>query len=183
MKKACVIVADGSEEVEALTPVDYLRRAGVEVTLAGIRGFQVKGARGITVMANVVLESVSDTLFDALIIPGGMPGAANIAASATAVAMIKRHYAEGKIVAAICAGPAVVLQGACGLLDGKRFTAFPGVEGQVPRGIFVADRVVRDGTIITSRGPGTAGEFSVAIIEQLLGRQAAQSVAEAVLLR
>ncbi|MCE5256512.1 MAG: DJ-1/PfpI family protein [Spirochaetaceae bacterium] len=182
MKKACVLIADGSEEIEALTPVDYLRRAGIEVTLVGLRGFQVKGARGIVITANAVLESVCDILFDALIIPGGMPGASNIAASAKAVEMIKRHYREGKIVAAICAGPAVVLQGACGLLDGKRFTAFPGTESQVPRGIFVPDRVVRDGTIITSRGPGTAGEFAVSIIECLSGRQAAQSVAEAVLL-
>jgi len=182
MKTACVFMADGSEEVEALTPVDYLRRAGIEVTLVGMRSFQVKGARNIVVTVNAVLDSVSENLFDAVIVPGGMPGATNIAGSAKAVAMIKRHFSEGKIVAAICAAPAVVLQGACGLLSGRRFTGFPGTEKQVPDGIFVPERVVRDGNIITSRAPGTAGEFAIAIIEQLMGRQVAQSVAEAVLL-
>lgn len=96
--------------------------------------------------------------------------------------MILRHHERGKIIAAICAAPAVVLHGACGILEGKRFTGFPGTESTVKGGHFVPERVVVDGTLITSRGPGTAGEFAIAIITALVGEPAAKSVADSVLL-
>ncbi len=184
MKKACVLLAEGFEEVEALTPVDYLRRAGIEVTILGLGGRGVRGARGITVVADAVLEDGAAGLysFDAVIVPGGMPGAKHLADSEEARELIKRHFDEGRLVAAICAAPAVVLQGGCGILNGRRFTGYPGTERQVSGGIHTGGRVVVDGNLITSRGAGTAGEFAIAIIEALAGRNAALSVAESVLL-
>lgn len=183
MKKACVVLAEGFEEVEAITPVDYLRRAGIEVTLLGLGGLNIRGSHGITVTADVAIgKETVGLVFDAVIVPGGMPGAKHLAESASVVDLILRHYAAGKTVASICAGPAVVLYGACHLLQGKRFTGFPGTEAQVKGGVPVAERVVIDGNLITSRGAGTAGEFAIAIIAALTGKEAAQSIAEAVLL-
>ncbi|HWR12921.1 MAG TPA: DJ-1 family glyoxalase III [Rectinemataceae bacterium] len=184
MKKACVLIAEGFEEVEALTPVDYLRRAGVEVTLFGLGGRSVRGARGITVVADAVLEDASvDVGFDAVVVPGGMPGAKNLAESRAAREFIVRHFEGGKLVAAICAAPAVVLHEGCGILKGRRFTGYPGTERQVTGAVFTSGRVVVDGNLITSRGAGTAGEFAIAIIEALMGENAARTVADCVLLK
>lgn len=184
MKKACILLAEGFEEVEAITPADYLRRAGVEVTILGVGGREIKGSHGITVSADATLDSEKDApLFDAVILPGGMPGAKHLAESKDVVDLIQHHYAAGRIVAAICAAPAVVLHGACNLLQGKRFTGFPGTESQVKGGLPLAERVVIDGNLITSRSAGTAGEFAVAIAAALVGGKAAGSVAESVLLR
>lgn len=184
MKKACVLLAEGFEEVEAVTPIDYLRRAGIEVRALGLGGRSVSGAHGITIMADAALgDQEAARTYDAIIVPGGMPGAAHLAESPDVVALIKRHFAAGLIVAAICAAPAVVLHGACGIMEGKRFTGFPGTEGQVEGGLPVNEKVVVEGNLITSKGAGTAGEFAVAIIKALLGEAAAEAMAERVLLR
>jgi protein deglycase len=184
MKKACILLAEGFEEIEAVTPIDYLRRAGVEVTILGVGGLHVRGSHGIVVSADAALDEKSaGQVYDAVIIPGGMPGAKHLAGSKDAVDLIRRHYADGKVVAAICAAPAVVLHGACGLLQGKRFTGYPGTETQVKGGFPQAERVVIDGNLITSRGAGTAGEFAMALIDALARRAEADRVAEAVLLR
>jgi len=184
MKKACILLAEGFEEVEAVTPIDYLRRAGIEVRVLGLGGRTIGGSHGITIMADAALEEIAAaTTYDAVIVPGGMPGAAHLAESQEVVALIRRHFAAGGIIAAICAAPAVVLHGACGILAGKRFTGFPGTEGQVKGGVPVNQNVVVDGNLITSKGAGTAGEFAIAIIKALLGREAAEAIAERVLLR
>jgi 4-methyl-5(b-hydroxyethyl)-thiazole monophosphate biosynthesis len=183
MKKACVVLADGFEEIEALTPVDYLRRAGIEVTMIGLAGQLVRGAHDIAVMADLTMAESSSATYDAVILPGGMPGARNLAESKVLREFLLRHFHGGKIVAAICAAPAVVLEGACGLLAGRHFTGYPGSEAQVPQGIHTPGRVVKDGNLITSRGPGTAGEFAIALIEALAGAQTAQAVAEKTLLK
>ena len=187
-KKAIVLLAEGFEEVEAITPVDYLRRAGVEVTTAAIGESRcVKGSRGIPVNADTILsalvkEGKTDAVFwDAVIIPGGMPGASNLAASRETGALLKEMTAAGKLVCAICASPAVVLA-PLGLLSGKKFTCYPGMEEKVKDGTWSQDRVVVDGTIITSRGAGTAGSFAVTIIEKLLGEAEGKKIAESVLL-
>ena len=195
-KEAIVLLADGFEEVEAVTPVDYLRRAGVEVTVAAVGGsLTVKGARArLLISADVTLARFLErgsSRLDAVIVPGGMPGAANLAACPNTNALLKEMAAAGKLICAICASPAVVLA-PLGLLSGRRFTCFPGMEekavcGQGSRGIWSRDlwsqeRVVVDGNIITSRAAGTAGEFSIAIIEALLGAEEGKKVAEAVLL-
>ncbi|GHV95447.1 4-methyl-5(B-hydroxyethyl)-thiazole monophosphate biosynthesis protein [Spirochaetia bacterium] len=203
-KKAIVLLADGFEEVEALTPIDYLRRAGVEVTTVSIKaGPAVTGAHNIQLNADTTLGELvkqgkagaaswdASSSFDAVVLPGGMPGASNLAASGETGALIKEMAAAGKWVCAICAAPAVVLA-PLGLLSGKKFTCYPGTEEKVKDGKWSEDRVVIDGAnargddarggIITSRGAGTAGEFAVAIIGKLVGEAEGSKVAQSVLL-
>lgn len=182
MKKAIVLLAEGFEEVEALTPVDYLRRAGVEVTLAGVGGRDVTGSHGIRVDTDLALDELEEELFDAVVVPGGLPGASNLAASPEVVALVRRHFAAGRLVASICAAPALVLHGACGILAGRRFTGYPGTEKGVEGATFAAGRVVVDGNLVTSRAAGCAGEFAVAIVAELLGEETARGLADRVLL-
>jgi protein deglycase len=183
MKTALILLAEGFEEVEALTPVDYLRRAGLNAVTVSVSGSpSVKGARGVTVMADAAWGKMPPD-FDCLILPGGMPGSKNLAAKAEVVALIRRAFSEGKIVAAICAAPALVLGKAAGILAGKRFTCSPGMEKDAGSGGTHADeRVVTDGSLITSQGAGTAGEFSIAIIKALCGPAKAEEIASSVLL-
>lgn len=182
MKRAVIIISEGFEEVEALTPVDYLRRAGIEVQLVSLEQTEfVTGARGITVKADLLFSQVPK-LFDCLIIPGGNPGAKNIAAHRGAVELTRQCVKDGCLVAAICAGPALVLGKAAGVLKGRHFTCYPHMENEAGSGaLFQDDRVVLDGNIITSRAAGTAGEFSLAIIKYLLGENAARQTAESLL--
>ncbi|MDR1575946.1 MAG: DJ-1/PfpI family protein [Treponema sp.] len=187
-KKALVLLAGGFEEVEAVTPLDYLRRAGVEVTSAAIGGnLAVRGARGITINADVTLAELAGqgkaaaASWDAVILPGGMGGASNLAASKATAALLREMAAAGKWICAICASPAVALA-PLGLLSGKKFTCYPGMEEKARDGKWSADKVVIDGNIITSRGAGTAGAFAVAIIGCLLGEAAGKKVADSVLL-
>ncbi|MDR0316692.1 MAG: DJ-1/PfpI family protein [Treponema sp.] len=194
LKKAVVLLAEGFEEVEAITPIDYLRRAGIAVTIAAIGnasgGVSVKGARGISVQADATLQELVQrgeaASWDAVVVPGGMPGASNLAASPETGALLAGMAAAGKWVCAICASPAVVLA-PLGLLAGKQFTCYPGMETKAQSGVWSDERVVVDanasgGGIITSRGAGTAGEFAVAIIGQLLNEEAGTKIAQAVLL-
>ena len=183
MKRACVLLADGCEEVEAITPVDYLRRAGIETVTAGLGSRDIVGAHGIAMAADCVLEDRDDEDYDCVVVPGGNRGAQALAASPVAVAFIRRHAAEGALVAAICAAPALVLGEACGLLGGKAFTCYPGMEGRVPDGLFSPERVVVDGRLVTARSAGCAGEFAVAIVRALAGDRAADELSAAVLLK
>lgn len=182
MKRACVLLADGFEEIEAITPIDFLRRAGVELLTLGVTGVKVNGSHGIVVMTDASIDKAPPD-FDAVIVPGGMPGARNLAANPLVIDFIQRHYARGALVAAICAAPAYVLHGACNLLQGRRFTGYPGTEKLVSGGVFIAERVVQDGNIITSQGAGTAAEFSLAIITELVGAEAADQLAFSTLTR
>ena len=181
-KKVIILLAEGFEEIEAITPIDYLRRAGIEVTVVAIgSSLTVKGARGVSVNADMNLREAGSGSFDAVIIPGGMPGAANIAASKEAGALITEAAAAGKRICAICAAPAVVLA-PLGLLSGKKFTCYPGMEEKVSDGKWTDASVAIDGNIITSRGAGTAGVFAIAVIGQLLGEDEGNKIAKAVLL-
>lgn len=182
MKKACVILANGCEEVEAVTPIDYLRRAGVEVVAAGLDGREAVGSHGLIIGADAALDDIDDEEFDCVVVPGGGGGAQAIADSEVAVAMLKRQAAAGKLIAAICAAPALVLGEACGLLSGRDFTCYPGLEGRVPEGRFEPSRVVVDRDLVTARGPGCAGEFAVAIARVLVGDRKADELAAGVLL-
>jgi 4-methyl-5(b-hydroxyethyl)-thiazole monophosphate biosynthesis len=180
MKNACVLLADGFEEVEALTPVDYLRRAGIEVTTIGLTGLEPLGGHGVAVRADRGADALMAD-YDCVVVPGGK-GSENIAASREAVALVKRQAAAGKPVAAICAAPVVVLHEACGILAGRRFTCYPGLEARVTGATFVGERVVVDGTLVTARGAGCAGEFARAIVGVLLGAEAADTLGEKTLL-
>jgi 4-methyl-5(b-hydroxyethyl)-thiazole monophosphate biosynthesis len=182
MKTACVLLADGFEEVEAITSIDYLRRAGIDVKILGVTGKIISGSHGIKVEADLGSEGFSKD-YDCVVVPGGGRGADNIAASPLAVYLIKRHFGAGKLVAAICAAPAVVLHGACGILQGKKFTCYPGLESKVTGAQFSEERVVADGNLITSRGAGTAGEFAAAVVAELAGQSEANELAQKVLLR
>ena len=181
MKKAIVLLANGFEEVEAVTPIDFLRRAGIQVVTAGVGGEKITGAHDVKMLADVDVKKAGAD-YDAVVIPGGMPGASNIAASKEADAIIRNFFEKGKLVAAICASPAVVLAPK-GILKGKNATCYPGFEKDLTAAgaSFLESRVVRDGNLITSRGPGTAAEFAFEIIGYLLGPEAAKPIIEGTL--
>jgi len=181
MKRAVVFLANGSEEVEAVTPIDYLRRAGVEVVVAGIGERDVIASRGVRMTSDLAVDDLEGD-FDCVVVPGGGEGSKAIAQDETAREVIRRHFAEGKLIAAICAAPVVVLGKACGLLEGRNFTCYPGLEKTPYGGKFQELRVVVDGNLITARAAGCAGEFAFAVIKALLGRDAAEKVAAQVLL-
>jgi 4-methyl-5(b-hydroxyethyl)-thiazole monophosphate biosynthesis len=181
-KTACVLLAEGFEEVEAITPIDYLRRAGVEVTILGIGGRTVRGSHDIVVETDAILAEPLGN-WDVVVVPGGGVGSKNLAASATVTRLIRRQFSSGRLVAAICAAPAVVLHGACGILAGRRWTGYPGTESDVSGATFVPERVVVDGNLVTSRAAGCAGEFAIAVVRALAGDGPANEVAEKVLLQ
>ena len=181
MKTALVILAEGFEEVEAVVPVDVLRRAGVRVTIAGVTDLRVKGSRMIGLAADILLKDLVD-LPDAVILPGGLPGATNLAKSEEVSKLVKKMNVAGKIVAAICAAPAAVLA-PLGILDGKKATCYPGCEADFSKKtVHSKDRVVVDGNIITSQGPGTALEFALAIAVRLAGQDMADNVRDKMLI-
>jgi 4-methyl-5(b-hydroxyethyl)-thiazole monophosphate biosynthesis len=195
VQKALVLLAEGFEEVEAITPIDYLRRAGVAVTTCAISGasrddttLTVQGSHGIAVNADASMKELVTTLrfqaahWDAVLLPGGMPGASNLAAAADVTALLREMASADKLVCAICAAPAVVLA-PHGLLSGRRFTCYPGMEATVHGAQWSDERVVIDRTIITSRGAGTAADWALAIIETLLDKEAATTLAAKALLR
>lgn len=178
-RKAIVVLAEGFEEIEAVTPIDVLRRADVDVEVVGLEAQAVTGAHGVTFQADRVLSDTEDV--DAVILPGGLPGADNLAASAKLAAVIQAQVAAGKLVAAICATPAWVLP-QLGLLDGKRATCYPGCQDKFgSTTTYVTDDVVKDGCVLTSRGPGTAFDFALALARELAGAAKADELAQAML--
>jgi 4-methyl-5(b-hydroxyethyl)-thiazole monophosphate biosynthesis len=180
-KTALIVVADGTEEIEAITPGDVLNRAGVDITYAGIGSIAPRGGHNIPLRTDMFLEDVGAILFDALIIPGGGKGAENMSRSVLLAELIKRHWEEHKIIAAICAAPAVVLA-PLGILSGKHATCYPGLERRFPKDVKdCTASVCVDGNLITSRGPGTALEFSIRLAELLAGAQTAIKVGQSML--
>ncbi len=178
MPRALLLLTEGFEEIEALTPVDLLRRAGVEVVMAALtEGTHVTGRSGITVRADSTLEQVDAERFDLLVLPGG-PQVKALRADGRAAALARQFVAQGKPVGAICAAPTVLKD--AGLLEGRRFTAHDSVWEELPEALG-AEKVVEDGGIITSRGAGTAVEFGLALVARLAGKETAEKVARAIL--
>jgi protein deglycase len=182
-KKVVVPLAPGFEEIEAITVIDILRRAGVEVTVAGTQPGVIEASRKTK---HVPDGSLDDALahadeFDMIVLPGGQPGTNNLRADPRVRALIERLRARNKITAAICAAPTVL--SACGVLEGKRVTSHPGVRAQLAAGQIVDDRVVVDGPVITSQSAGTAMEFAFKLVELLCGRDKAAEVNQGVLAR
>jgi len=151
MKKILVPIADGFEEIETATIVDVLRRAGHEVVVASIQSRELLGSRKMRFTADVLLKEVKNKGFDAIVLPGGQPGVNNLRSNPEVLAMLQSMHREKRLIAAICAA-ALVLQDA-GLLKGKNFTCYPGVEKNIQEGRHKTDRVVVDGELVTSRAP------------------------------
>lgn len=168
MKTALVLFASGSEELEAVTIVNILRRAGVNVTLAGLSSGALCGSRGITLLPDTTLDAVLHDHFDLLVLPGGQPGTHSLKADTRVLKLVQQMERQGKYVAAICAAPMVLA--AAGLLDGKRATCFPTCLNDYPKVDVQTSSIVEDGKLITSRGPGTAMDFALLLVERLLGK-------------
>lgn len=176
MKKALLFFADGAEEVEALTPVDLLRRAGVEVTVVGVLGKTQTGSHGISVNTDVPAEELGECDFDMVILPGGLGGTKNLGLSEVVARYVSRAANEGKFIAAICAAPTVL--GKMGLLKGKNATCYPSMQDDLAElyGAKVGGRVVRDGNIITGVGAGASTEFALALIEALTDAETSEKI-------
>lgn len=176
-KHVLVPIADGSEEIETVCIVDTLVRAGAKVTMASVmETANVRCSRGVRITADALVADVADTHFDAIVVPGGMPGASHIAENGPFEKILKAHVAAERLYGAICAAPVVVLQ-KYDLLQGKKATAHPAFSDKLPDQEAVPSRVVVDGSVITSRGPGTALEFAVKVVELLYGEEKAKAVA------
>lgn len=174
-----LFLANGFEEIEALTPLDMLRRAGVEVTTVGIGGTWVSGAHGIRVEADIPDAMYADAAPDMVILPGGMPGAKHLDESRIVDAAVRAAAKNGAFLAAICAAPMVL--GHKGLLRGKRAICFPGFESELT-GAKIADiRVVRDGNLITAAGMGVALDFALELVRALCGAERASELRRGVL--
>ncbi|MBR7181512.1 MAG: DJ-1/PfpI family protein [Clostridia bacterium] len=174
-----LFLANGFEEIEALAPLDLLRRAGLEVTTVGIGGDMIRGSHGITVQADIPDGLFADAAPDMVILPGGMPGSKNLDESKTVDAALKAAARRGAFIAAICAAPMVL--GRRGLLNGKRAICFPGFESELVGATLADTRVVRDGNIITAAGMGVAVEFGLSLVAALKGDEAAESLRRAIL--
>lgn len=179
--RVLVPLAEGFEEIETVTIVDVLRRAEVEVTLAGLGGeglAPVQGSRGIHVAPDVPWSAVDPATFDALVLPGGMGGTLAMMEDERLVAAVRDSVERGRLTAAICAAPMVL--SAAGVVDERPFTAHPSVQERLGEpGLEPDQRVVRAGNLITSQGPGTAMEFALALVEELVGVDRAAGIAAA----
>ncbi len=175
-KKAIIILAQGFEEIEAVTVIDILRRAGIGLTVAGLDNLRIKGSHGIILTGDKKLNDKEKLKFDACIFPGGLNGALNLAASGKVMPLIKKMNEEKKIIAAICASPALVLA-PCGILKNKSATCYPGLQKNFAKDtIYKEKNVVVDGNIITGSSPKSALEFALAIVEKLCGKKAANKI-------
>jgi 4-methyl-5(b-hydroxyethyl)-thiazole monophosphate biosynthesis len=180
MSTVLVPLADGVEEMEAVIVIDVLRRAGCRVISAGIKTRTVTASRDTVLVADRLFSEVQIDAMDALVLPGGAGGTEALLADERVLAAAKRLYAAGRTVAAICAAP-LVLQ-AAGLLEGHRFTSHPGVRERFTSGVRVDERVVVEGNLITSQGPGTAFDFALALVARLEGKPKANAVAAAMVM-
>ncbi|CAD5217570.1 unnamed protein product [Bursaphelenchus xylophilus] len=182
-KTALIIASDGSEDIELTVVSDVLRRANVEVTIASLQNKPtIELARKLKINVDKLLNEVKDTEFDAVILPGGQPGSDNLAADATVGEVLRRHEAAGKIVAAICAAP--IAFKAHGIAKGGVLTSYPSFGDRLKEGgyQYSEDRVVVYKSVVTSRGPGTAFDFALKIVQLLAGDEVAQKVRSAMLL-
>ena len=185
MPTAMLILAEGAEEMEAVIAVDVMRRGGIDVTVAGLTGdTPVLCSRNVQVKPDVTLDSVKSTKFDAVVLPGGAKGAENLAKSNTVGELLKTQESDGRIVAAICAAPIALKSHGIG--KSKNLTSHPGVKSVMEEGgiySYKEDRVVVDGKLITSRGPGTAFEFGLALVEALQGKEKKDSIVPPMLIK
>jgi 4-methyl-5(b-hydroxyethyl)-thiazole monophosphate biosynthesis len=179
MKRVLVPLADGCEEIEAVTIIDTLRRGGVEVVAVGLHPGPVTASRGVRLLPDAEWPAQLPGAFDAIVLPGGGPGTERLLADPRVVEAVRSFHAAGRWVAAICAAPQVLHK--AGVLAGRRATCYPGVEVALTGATCVAEPAVRDGRVITGRGPGTSLAFALAVLSALAGEAGAAEVAEAML--
>lgn len=177
MKKFLVFIADGSEEVEVITVVDYLRRAGIEVDLVSVmEKREIVGAHGIKIEADKLLSDIDSAIYDGVYSPGGLPGAYNIRDREEVLEIYRSLDKDGKIVSALCAAPTVLDR--AGLLKDRNFTCYPGFEENIEDGNLLDKNIVVDGNLVTGKGPALAAEISYALIEMLLGTEKRREIEE-----
>ncbi len=170
-----LFLAEGFEEIEALTPVDYLRRAGIDVTSVGVGAKIITGAHNIPVTADITTADLApDADFDGVILPGGMPGTLNLEKDSTVMHFVNRAYNENKLLCAICAAPSVL--GHADMLVGKKSTCYPGFEQDLTGAEATGAPVEKDGSIITARGAGVAADFAFAIIAAIRDQETADKI-------
>ncbi len=177
MKRAVIVLAQGFEEIEAVAPIDLLRRSPVSVTILGLDSLKVKGSHAITLEADLLLQDYSGD-FDALVLPGGMPGTTNLANSPYLIDFVQRADRASKLLAAICAAPSVL--GKAGVLKNRKATCYPGFEDKLTGAAVQKEPVVCDKNIITSRAAGTALPFSLEIIHYLCGDECSKTIAASI---
>jgi protein deglycase len=174
--RVIVPLAEGFEEIEAVTIIDVLRRAGIDVTTAFLEKKQVTGSHSIRITADKDIDGVRASDFDCIALPGGMPGSANLRDDPRVVRLVRENAGAGKLTAALCAAPLVL--GFAGVLEGKRATCYPGFEGQMTGAVHVPEPVVRDGNFITGKGPGCAIPFALELVAALAGKDRALAIRE-----
>ena len=177
MASVLVPLAQGCEELEAVTVIDLLRRAGVSVVTAGLDDKPVRASRGTVLLADTTLEEALLQEFDMVVLPGGLPGADHLAGDIRIRDLLRKMADTDRYTAAICAAPKVLASS--GLLAGKKVTSFPGALDAFDDLDYRADAVVQDGKLITSRGPGTAMDFALTLIENLVGKERRDEVESA----
>lgn len=176
-KKVLVPVADGTEEIEAVTLIDVLRRAGADVTVASVGDLQITASRGVKLVADVSIVDCVDKTYDLVVLPGGIPGAEHLRDDQNLKQILLRQNSQGRLFGAICAAPAVVLE-PHGLLQERRATCHPNFTGQLSDPSSTGSNVVFDRGCATSRGPGTAMAFALKLVELLYGPEKRKAVAE-----
>jgi 4-methyl-5(b-hydroxyethyl)-thiazole monophosphate biosynthesis len=180
MAKVYIFLANGFEEIEALTVVDLLRRASIDISMVSITGsLEVKGSHDIIVKADQLFEETDFNEADLLVLPGGMPGTAHLMEHQGLDKLLREFHSKNKNMAAICAAPSVL--GTKGFLAGKRATCYPGFESKLTDSIIENQAVVEDGNVITSRGLGTAIDFSLSLINKLMDKETAKRIADGII--
>lgn len=180
MKTVLVPIANNVEDIETVTIIDVLRRAGAKVTVASIHEKQITASKGVNIVSDCLLDECLEQEFDLIALPGGMPGAEHFRDSTDLVDLLKKQKKADRLYAAICASPALVFQ-KHGLLEGKKATCYPFFHNELEDQSSISSRVLVDGNCITSKGPGTAMEFSLKLVELLFGSKKASQVAESML--
>ena len=176
-----VLLGTGFEEMEAIAPVDLMRRAGIQVLTVGVTGKTVSGSHNIGIEADITIDEMDLTAMDMIVLPGGLGGVASARASKPAMEALSFAWENGKFVAAICAGPTVLAD--LGITDNKNTTCYPGCESGMGSATVFTEAVVRDGRLITGASAGCAIPFGLALIEALRDEDAAKTVAEQIVIR
>lgn len=179
MKTVVVLLAPGFEEIETITVVDILRRAGARVTLAGTEEGPLKGSRGIYVLPDEQLDNILEKEFDLIVLPGGQPGTDNLRRDNRVIQLLKKMDGLRKYIAAICAAPLILKD--AGILEDRSITSHPSIQKDLGGISYKEDRIVVDGHIVTSKSPGTAMEFSLKLVEILFGEERRDVVNQGVL--